>query len=86
MHDEPTGYPKHPDAPILTRLPVGGMPHGYKYRFVTAGQFLEGFEIWLPDLVPIVPASLIEMRNEILLDNAIVEPQFLVARFRRKIY
>ena len=78
--------PRFPDAPILTRVPVGGMPTNYKYRFHPAGEFLEGFEVWLPDLIPLVQSSLIEMRAELTIDNAIIEPSMLVARYRRKAF
>lgn len=70
--------------PILQRVVAHQAATNWTHRFSNMGEVLEGFEIWLPYLIPVYQSSMIEVRAEVRIDTAPVDVEFMVARYRRK--
>ena len=72
------------DYPLLNRAVMAQSHTGWKHRYPIMGEVVEGFEIWLPYLVPVYQSSVLEMKIDLSLDMTPIEVEFSVARFRRK--
>lgn len=69
------------DTPFRTRVPLLTRGMQMPVRIPPMGQGFEGVEIWVPEIIPVVQASLIELRTELLIDNRSIEPAIIVGRF-----
>lgn len=69
-----------PGLPILTR--DYQLPRHSRFRFSPSGDAFEGVEMWLPECLPIVQSSLIELEAYLLIDNRRIEFEGAAGRFR----